>query len=64
MFSFPEKYFEKKRLNESSSTFMKFPIDVRQAEKLTGGDPDITELEKYNPKKTPAQNKYAAIFIC
>merc|ERR1712136_461449 len=58
-----KKYFEKKRLNESSSTFMKFPIDVRQAEKLTGGDPDITELEKYNPKKTPAQNKYKDIFV-
>jgi len=36
---------------------MKFPVDVRQAEKLTGGNPNITELDKYNPKRTPIQNK-------
>ena len=54
---FSEKYFEKKRINETSSTFMKFPNDVRQAEVLTGGNPKITELEKYQPKKAPAQIK-------
>merc|ERR1712071_536261 len=58
-----KKYFEKKRLNEVSSTFMKFPVDVRQAEKLTGGDPDITELEKYKLKRPSAQSKYKDIFV-
>jgi len=58
-----KKYFDKKRLNETSSTFIKFPVDVSSAEKLTGGNPNITELEKYNPKRTPAQNKYKDIFV-
>ena len=40
---------------------MKFPVDVRQAEKLTGGDPDITELEKYKLKRPSAQSKYSLV---
>ena len=56
---FSEKYFEKKRVNETSSTFMKFPNDVRQAEKLNGGNPNIVDDEQFQPKKpTPAQSKY------
>ena len=56
---FLEKYFEKKRVNETSSTFMKFPNDVRQAEKLNGGNPNIVDDDQFQPKKpTPAQSKY------
>lgn len=39
---------------------MKFPVDVGQAEKLSGGDPKIIEKEQFQPKKpVPAQSKYA-----
>lgn len=56
---FTEKYFEKKRLNETSSPFMKFADSIRQAEKLTGGNPDMVDDEKFQPKKSvPAQSKY------
>jgi hypothetical protein len=38
---------------------MKFANNVKQAEELTGGNPDIIDDEKYQPKKTvPAQSKY------
>ena len=60
LFSFylAEKYFEKKRLNETSNTFMKFPNDVKQAEELIGGDPNIVDDEQFQPKKAvPAQSK-------
>ena len=57
-FHFTEQYFEKKRLNETSSTFMKFPNDVRQAEHMVGGNPNIVDDEKFQPKKpVPAQSK-------
>lgn len=59
MYSFAEKYYEKKRINEASSAFMKFPNDIKQAEVLTNGNPKIVENEKYQPKKpVPAQAKY------
>lgn len=55
---FPGKYFDKKRLNETSSTFMKFPNDIRQAEILSGGDPNITESPKFRPQARQTQSKY------
>lgn len=59
-----KKYFEKKRLNETSSPFMKFADSIRQAEKLTGGNPDMVDDEKFQPKKSvPAQSKYKNIFV-
>ncbi|XP_046441597.1 uncharacterized protein LOC124192399 isoform X2 [Daphnia pulex] len=59
-----KKYFEKKRLNETSSPFIKFANNVKQAEQLTGGNPDIVDDEKYQPKKAvPAQSKYKDIFV-
>ncbi len=37
---------------------MKFPNDVRQAEELIGGNPDIVDDEQFLPKKAvPAQSK-------
>jgi hypothetical protein len=61
---FTEKYFEKKRLNETSSPFIKFANNVKQAEQLTGGNPDIVDDEKYQPKKAvPAQSKYIECYV-
>lgn len=38
---------------------MKFADSIRQAEKLTGGNPDMVDDEKFQPKKSvPAQSKY------
>ncbi len=63
-FQFAEKYFEKKKVNETSSPFMKFPTDVKQAEYLTGGSPEIVDHERFQPKKaTPAQSTYSFIFF-
>lgn len=46
-------------MNETSNPFMKFADSIRQAEKLTGGDPDMVDDEKFQPKKSvPAQSKY------
>jgi len=62
-FLFAEKYFEKKKVNEISSPFMKFPTDVKQAEYLTGGSPEIVDHERFQPKKaTPAQSTYSFFF--
>ncbi|XP_057364754.2 enolase-phosphatase E1-like [Daphnia carinata] len=59
-----KKYFEKKRLNETSSPFMKFADSIRQAEKLIGGNPNMVDDEKFQPKKAvPAQSKYKNIFV-
>lgn len=43
---------------------MKFPNDVRHAEKLVGGNPDIVDKEQFQPKKAvPAQSKYAVCVL-
>jgi len=43
---------------------MKFANNVKRAEELTGGNPDIIDDEKFQPKKTvPAQSKYIDTYI-
>ena len=42
---------------------MKFANNVKQAEELTGGNPDLVNDEKFQPKKAvPAQSKYISRF--